>query len=170
MERRKGKRERVGREKASIPEGKDMELKMTGYKVLLVDDDPAVLSVIRWALQDLGCLTTMALGGRVALARLHKETFDVMVTDLVMPDLDGFSLMKMAGKLDPEMKVIVMTGSPELLPHILSGGVRVDGFLAKPFGLNTLKAVISKFVGGKHSEIGIRAFQSQERKNCQLNG
>ena len=119
--------------------------KGASLKVLLVDDEPAILSVLHWAVQDLGCRVTSAHGGQAAFDKLSRETFDILITDLIMPDLDGFFLVKMAKKLDPQMKIVVMTGSPELLPYI---GCPLDGLLVKPFGLNRLKGVILKFADG----------------------
>jgi CheY-like chemotaxis protein len=121
--------------------------------VLLVDDEPAVLTVLQWALEDQGYGVTVAHGGRAALARLCHESFDVMITDLMMPDLDGLRLIERARKVDPEMKIIVMTGSPELVPGILSAGVRMDGFMIKPFGIKTLQHVMSGCAGGKDGAI-----------------
>jgi two-component system cell cycle response regulator CpdR len=123
---------------------------MADSKVLLVDDEPSILSVLHWALQDLGCRVTSAPGGEAALDKLCNETFDILVTDLIMPDLDGFFLMKMANKLDPQMKIIVMTGSPELVPSIFATGSRMDGVLVKPFGLNGLKSAIQKCSDAAH--------------------
>jgi two-component system response regulator YesN len=119
--------------------------KAASWKVLLVDDEPAILSVLHWAVQDLGCQVTSAHGGQAALDRLSNESYDILITDLIMPDLDGFFLVKMAKKLNPEMKIIVMTGSPELVPYI---GCRLDGLLVKPFGLNRLKRAILKCADG----------------------
>jgi len=122
------------------------ESKMMLCKVLLVDDEPAILSVLHWAVQDLGCEVTSAHGGQAALDRLCKEPFDILITDLIMPDLDGFFLLKMAKKLDPDMKVMLMTGSPELIPHV---GCALDGLLVKPFGLDELKSAILNCVQGE---------------------
>jgi DNA-binding NtrC family response regulator len=119
--------------------------RMASWKVLLVDDEPAILSVLHWAVQDLGCRATSAHGGQAALDKLSRENFDILITDLLMPDLDGFFLVKMAKKLDPKMKIVVMTGSPELVPHV---GCPLDGLLVKPFGLNRLKGVILKCTDG----------------------
>lgn len=122
---------------------------MKGCRVLLVDDDPAVLSVLEWALQDLGCRTTIALGGRAALAGLFSESFDVMITDLIMPDLDGARLIEKARTLDASMKIIVMTGNPELLPSIRCAGAGIDGSMIKPFGINTLKKALWNCAGAE---------------------
>jgi len=120
------------------------DLSMICSKVLLVDDEPAILSVLEWALKELSCDVVSALGGQAGLNKLCQETFDILIMDLIMPDLDGFFLLKMARKLDPEMKVIIMTGSPELVPQIVGEGSRFDGLLVKPFGLNQLKSTLGK--------------------------
>jgi CheY-like chemotaxis protein len=137
-----------GRDRSLISALDKADSRMTSCKVLLVDDEPSILTVLHWAVQDLGCLVTSAHGGQAALDKLCKETFDILITDLLMPDLDGFFLLKMAKKLAPRMKIIVMTGSPELLPHVLGIGCRLDGLLVKPFGLNKLKRAILKCADG----------------------
>ena len=121
--------------------------KVASWKVLLVDDEPAILSVLHWAVQDLGCQVTSAHGGQAALDRLSNESYDILITDLVMPELDGFFLVKMAKKLDPGLKIIVMTGSPELVPHV---SCRLDGLLVKPFGLKELKLMIHQCAATIH--------------------
>ena len=121
--------------------------KVASWKVLLVDDEPAILSVLHWAVQDLGCQVTSAHGGQAALDRLSNESYDILITDLVMPELDGFFLVKMAKKLDPGLKIIVMTGSPELVPYV---SCRLDGLLVKPFGLKELKLMIHQCAATIH--------------------
>lgn len=125
------------------------DYKTIGCKVLLVDDEPAVLSVLEWALQDFGCMVVSAPGGREALRELYNERFDLMITDLVMPDLDGFSLLRIAAELDPKMKRIVMTGSPDLLLRNHTKAYRLDAVMVKPFGLKRLEEAISRCIGTK---------------------
>jgi DNA-binding response OmpR family regulator len=113
-------------------------------KVLLVDDESAILSVLEWAVKELGWSVESAVGGQAGLNKLCKESFDILITDLIMPDLDGFFLLKMARRLDPQIKVIIMTGSPELVPQIIGTGTQIDGLLVKPFGLNQLQSLIGQ--------------------------
>jgi|GEM_PF-1157107 len=127
------------RDRSLISAREQADSKMDSCKVLLVDDEPAILSVLHWAVQDLGCRVGIAHGGQAALDKLSKETYDILITDLIMPDLDGFFLVKIAKKLDPEMKIVVMTGSPDLAPHV---SCPLDGLLVKPFGLKELKLMI----------------------------
>jgi DNA-binding response OmpR family regulator len=141
-------REMIGYVESSEPSlvsaGEKRDSDMRCCRVLLVDDESAILSVLEWAVKDLGCTVESALGGQAALNKLCKESFDILITDLIMPDLDGFFLLKMARKLDPEMKVIIMTGSPELVPQIIGTGSQVDGLLVKPFGLSQLKSTLGQ--------------------------
>ena len=125
-------------------------------KVLLVDDEPAILSVLQWALQDQGYTVTVAHGGRAGLDALCRGSFDILVTDLIMPDVDGARLLQRAKELDPEMKIVVMTGSPWLVPGLLKAGARMDGLMIKPFGMNTLKHVISACAEGKDGMVASR--------------
>jgi DNA-binding response OmpR family regulator len=134
----------AGREASFVSAGEKCDSDLRCCKVLLVDDEAAILSVLEWAVKDLGCMVESALGGQAALNKLCKESFDILITDLIMPDLDGFFLLKMARKLNPEMKVIIMTGSPELVPQIIGTGSQVDGLLVKPFGLRQLKSMFDQ--------------------------
>ena len=112
--------------------------------VLVADDEPSILSLLQWAIRDLGCRATCAHGGRTALDRLCEEYFDLLITDLRMPDIDGFILMKMARKLHPGIKIIAMTGSTELVPFVLNSAPGVDGLLLKPFDLKELLHMINR--------------------------
>lgn len=136
---------RVEGDRSLISIREQADVRTASCKVLLVDDEPAILSVLHWAVQDLGCFVRSAHGGQAALDRLSKETYDILITDLIMPDLDGFFLVKMGRKLDPRLKIIVMTGSPELVPHL---GCPLDGLLVKPFGLKELKNAILRCGNG----------------------
>ena len=115
--------------------------------LLLVDDDPSILTVLGWNLKDLGFKVITALGGQGGFKRLREQGFDVLMTDLVMGDLDGLFLVRIANLLHPEMKVIVMTGSPHLIPRSLSLSYRLDALLEKPFRLDEFKDLITRIMG-----------------------
>jgi len=115
--------------------------------LLLVDDDPSILTVLAWNLKDLGLKVVTALGGQGGYKRLCEQRFDILMTDLVMGDLDGLFLVKIANLLHPEMKVIVMTGSPHLIPRSLPLSYRLDALLEKPFRLDEFKDLITRILG-----------------------
>ena len=121
--------------------------KISSRNLLLVDDDPSILTVLAWNLKDLGLKVITALGGQGGFKRLCEQRFDMLMTDLVMGDLDGLFLVKIAHLLHPEMKVIVMTGSPHLIPRSLPLSYRLDALLEKPFRLDEFKDLITRIMG-----------------------
>ena len=126
--------------------------KISSRSILLVDDDACILTVLAWNLKDLGLRVTTALGGQEGFIRLSEQRFDLLITDFVMGDMDGLFLVKIANLLYPEMKIIVMTGSPHLIPGSLPLFHRFDALLEKPFRLDEFKDLIARFMeeaGGK---------------------
>ena len=79
-------------------------------RVLIIDDVLGVRESIRIALNAAGFATTVAENGQQALDILACGTFDVVVTDILMPGLDGISLIKRIRSERPDMRVFAMTG------------------------------------------------------------
>jgi DNA-binding NtrC family response regulator len=122
--------------------------KISSRNILLVDDDPSILTVLAWNMNDLGLKVTTALGGQGGFKRLCEQRFDLLITDFLMGDLDGLFLVKMANLLHPEMKIIVMTGSPHLIPRSLPLFYRFNALLEKPFRLGEFKDLITRILEG----------------------
>jgi DNA-binding NtrC family response regulator len=115
-------------------------------EILLVDDDPNILSALSSSLADSSHHVTSALGGQKALDVLQQKVFDLVITDLNMPGVDGITVLRTAKGIDANTKVIIMTGS--LIPHSTRRLIfrEANGFLPKPFGLMELyKTVTSCF-------------------------
>jgi len=108
------------------------------FEILLVDDEPLILSPLSLCLEDSSHRVTTALGGQNALDLLRGKPFDLVITDLQMPGVDGITLLRTAKEIRSNTKVIIMTGS------VLSASARrlisreADGFLDKPFSLAEL--------------------------------
>ncbi len=120
----------VGRKKISAP----MTRKTSGpagRKILVVDDNAIVLHVISCIMTGADYEVTAVRGGMAALNALRQQDFDLLITDLVMPGMDGIALLKKAKALYPHLRVIILTGSPGLVPQPLEG-IDVDALLAKP--------------------------------------
>ena len=77
--------------------------------ILVVDDEPAIQDILNWALSAEGYRVTTAGNGKEALARVEHEDFDVIVTDIVMPGIDGLEVLERSRVLNPRAAVIVMT-------------------------------------------------------------
>ena len=100
--------------------------------ILLVDDDLFVLKSIGPFLESLGYHVTTAQSGEDAIELLNRSTFDLVVTDLIMGDVDGYQVLETAKKLRSETMVIVLTGHSD--PTFIVNALRLgaDDYLIKP--------------------------------------
>ncbi len=146
-------------------------------KILVVDDEPAVLFALSEALTDKrrGLKVVTARDGREAMAILDSDRIHLVVTDLRMPEVDGFELLAHLRRTRPELPVIVMTalGSAET-----SGRLEPEGVLeclSKPFDIAVLQQKIheklAQRVTGRVENISLASFLQlleMERKTCTL--
>lgn len=110
--------------------------------ILVVDDDMAVREVIRAMLESVGFRVSLAINGRDALSRLQEGTYDLILTDLVMPEQEGIATIKEIRQRYPDLKVIAMSGAFGGDYLRIAGFLGAHGTLAKPLKLETvLKAI-----------------------------
>ena len=83
------------------------------HTVLIVEDDPAVQTLLQEILEDAGYRVAMAADGVVGLRRLREMDFDFLLTDIIMPLKDGIDLAAEARREFPDMPIIGITGAPE---------------------------------------------------------
>jgi CheY-like chemotaxis protein len=113
----------------------------TKAKILVVDDDPILLELLVETLTTIGYDTGEAVDGLDALEILKKDKFDLMISDIKMPNLDGIGLLKEVRKLYPDLPVLFITGVSK--PEII-GRATPNGFLSKPFRINHIEELIEK--------------------------
>jgi DNA-binding NtrC family response regulator len=82
-----------------------------GGRILIVDDDQSVCRLLAAILEDSGYTTAQAPNGREAMALLESRPFDLVITDLVMPEQEGIETIKLLRRDFPELKVIAMSGA-----------------------------------------------------------
>jgi two-component system cell cycle response regulator CpdR len=113
-------------------------------RILLVDDDPATLEMVSRALAGDGHQVIVCQEGQDALDRLSAapEAFDLLVSDLQMPGLDGVSLAQGAVAISPHLRIVLMSG-------FIGGVHRASGikgatvrFLSKPFTLEAIRSEV----------------------------
>lgn len=85
------------------------------YKVLIIEDEPAIARVLDLKLNQYGIDTTLVNDGSVALDTIKKQDFDCILLDLILPGVDGFKILEEIRSKNKNTKVIVMTnlGQPE---------------------------------------------------------
>ncbi|HZH07902.1 MAG TPA: SpoIIE family protein phosphatase [Lautropia sp.] len=102
--------------------------------VLVADDDPLVAEYLVMAAEDLGCRAEAVTDGQAALARLRADPFDVLISDWMMPEMDGVELIRHArAEQERYLHIIMMTarGEERTIRTALDAGA--DDFLYKPF-------------------------------------
>jgi CheY-like chemotaxis protein len=112
-----------------------------GAHILVVDDDPDVRWIIAQDLQEIGYVVTEADSGRAALEILERDTpCDLMVADLVMPELSGLDTLRLARRTRPDLKVLFASGYADL--SRFGANLASHAFLKKPFKPETLAEAV----------------------------
>ena len=118
-------------------------------KILIIDDSPSVLAILEDMLRDLGYEVVAANNGQEGLSRVEETKFDLIITDLTMPVMDGFDFVQRAKQL-PNCKFvpIVMLSSQEDEAMIAAAKkAGISTFLRKPIKENQLKTILQVVLG-----------------------
>jgi two-component system cell cycle sensor histidine kinase/response regulator CckA len=112
--------------------------------ILVVEDEPALLELIARSLRDAGHNVVTAANGNEALAVQDNDDLDIeiMLTDVVMPELDGVRLAQLARSIRPELRVLFMTGYADRLPEGRAEQLAGEVVLPKPLDLSRLQQQI----------------------------
>lgn len=106
--------------------------------ILLAEDDLSMRQFIKKALERAGHSVVDAEDGLQALARLQEQAFDLLLTDIVMPGLDGIELAQKASAQRPSIKVMFITGFAAVAMDAKKSQPQSAKVLSKPFHLNDL--------------------------------
>lgn len=113
-------------------------------RVLVVDDEEALLDILsRWLARG-GYEVDKAAGGREAANMLASNTYDVIVSDISMPGLDGMGVLQMARERDADVPVILATGAPDLGSAIEAIRKGAFDYLVKPLDLDKLLQLVAR--------------------------
>jgi DNA-binding NtrC family response regulator len=113
-------------------------------EVLLLDDEPIVGNRLKSGLEKIGCAVEVFQDPRKALDRINEHPFEIIVTDIMMENINGIQVLEQAHKSNPSTKVIIITGfaTTDLAREAMDKGA--FDVLAKPFRPGDLRAVVSK--------------------------
>ena len=117
---------------------------MTQFKkenILVVDDDIHILELLHRHLQSWNYHTYKAVSVKEAVAILRDTAIDLLITDLKMPEVDGFELIKFVSEHYPKLPKLVVTGYPSIQDSLVAIKSNVD-YLTKPFTKEELKAAL----------------------------
>jgi len=115
-------------------------------KILLAEDDNDMRRFLVKALESAGYEVTDYDNGMSAYRRLREEPFELLLTDIVMPEMDGIELARRAAELDPDIKIMFITGFAAVALNPDSQAPKDAKVLSKPFHLRDLVNEVQKML------------------------
>ncbi len=127
-------------------------------KILVVDDDPEILEIISEVLQNAGYEIESAIDGRVAIEELENSFYDLVITDLNMPEVDGMGVLKRIITKFPDTLCILLTGYGTIKGSVEAIKMGAFDYVAKPVKSDEILMVVKKAI----------RYQNLERENILL--
>ncbi len=124
---------------------------MRAYKILLIDDDVFTLKGIGVNLKRNGYDVASTASGQEAIELLEENTFDLVLTDLVMEPIDGIQILVKAKKLNPQTKVIIISGYGVQKTIFDVFKFRADDFLLKPMDIEEIMGRVKQCLAAPHN-------------------
>ena len=117
------------------------------HRILLAEDDDDMRKFLVKALQNASYDVVSFSNGMEAYERLKEEPFTLLLTDIVMPEMDGIELARRAAELDPDLKIMFITGFAAVALNPDSQAPKDAKVLSKPFHLKDLVGEIERLLG-----------------------
>lgn len=117
---------------------------MENKNILIVDDDEMIRKLLSDYFVSCGCNVTTAKSGQDALDKFMPRTFDLVISDLVMPDLSGIELLKQLMERDSKVLFILVTGYPTLETAVQAIKSGAYDYIVKPFNLEDLRIKVER--------------------------
>ncbi len=111
--------------------------------ILVTDDNIATLKTLSAGLEDMGYRVTMATSGREAWALIKKQPFNIVITDIKLPDISGLEILEMVKELNPEAAVIMITGHASIETAVGAVNEGAYAYILKPVAMNELENIIN---------------------------
>ena len=116
-------------------------------RILVVDDHQALLHAMSRMLTTVGYEVSTAANGMRAVDLLAKGTFDVVLSDLDMPGMNGIQCLQAIRRRDSDVPVVLMTGNPDLKTAALAVEYGALQYLVKPVKMDELRQIVARAVG-----------------------
>lgn len=123
-----------------------MASQLSHQRILLAEDDDSMRGFLARALERAGYEVISFDNGADAFARLKEEPFTLLLTDIVMPRMDGIELARKASELDPDIKIMFITGFAAVTLNSEVEAPKDARVLSKPFHLKDLVREIDKLL------------------------
>jgi response regulator RpfG family c-di-GMP phosphodiesterase len=127
-------------------------------RILIVDDEKMICSVLARRLNREGYGCVMADNGREALGHFYKDAFSLIISDIKMPEIDGIELLRRVKEMSPRMMVIIMTAYPEIDMAVEAMRAGAYDFIIKPVDLDLVVLSVKKALEKKKLEEEVEAY------------
>ncbi len=130
-------------------------------KVLVIDDDVATLEMMRFHLESEGFKVSTANNGKIGLEFLTDSDFDLILTDLNLPDIDGIEMVKRSKQMSPETEVIMITGQGSSSKAVEATKAGAFYYIEKPVDFEELAILMEKAFERKHQATEIKELRGK---------
>ncbi|WP_096189696.1 response regulator transcription factor [Evansella halocellulosilytica] len=131
-------------------------------KLLIVDDEESIVTLLQYNLEQGGFNVTTAMNGRTALQKATEESFDLIVLDLMLPEIDGLEVCKQLRQNKIMTPILMLTAKDDEFDKVLGLELGADDYLTKPFSPREVVARVRAIL--RRSQV------HQEQKNETLQG
>ena len=142
---------------------------MEAAKVLVVDDEPSILRLLREALAQWGYQVATASNAREALDALRTDLYDAAITDIRMPEMGGLELLREIKKHDDSIEVIVMTGYPTIASAVEALKEGAYDYLSKPLILDELRHLMARVTERKFLKGEVQSLRARLGEELTVN-
>ena len=130
------------------------KVKRKKAKILVVEDNPATRELLRELLSQEGYMVKIARDGKEALLKARKESFNLILTDVKMPHMNGIQLLKELQKIIPHTKVVIVTATADLQIAVKAMKLGAYDYITKPFCLDSILQKVKKALEGGNRKAG----------------
>jgi len=127
-----------------------------GKRILVIEDEASIQNILRIFLEDAGYQVTLADDGMDGIAAFHKDSFDLVLLDIMMPRLDGYSVCEMI-RNESSTPVILLTALDDEDNQMKGFNLLADDYITKPFSmplvLKRMEAVLRRARSGEKSSV-----------------
>src|SRR3989338_7209305 len=113
-------------------------------RILAVDDEQGLRDLLSYELSSRGYLVVTAVDGFDAVQKVQQERFDIVISDITMPRMDGIRALEEIKKIDPDLEVIMATGFGTIETAVQSMKKGAYDFVQKPYEMEEMEAVIHR--------------------------
>jgi putative two-component system response regulator len=133
--------------------------KKANARLLIVDDEPMIRQLLVHHLTKLGYECTQVEGGREALELLQSSSFDAVLSDILMPSMNGIELLGRIKSLNQELAVVVISGDPHLQDAVEAMKFGADDFIRKPIDFEEVSRGLDRSLRNMEAKRRVREYQ-----------